>query len=424
MQIAIQPVSLQGNVTAIASKSVAHRMLICAALSKNACEVVCPTTSEDIEATVACLNAMGAEIRHTASGFSVKPISQPQSGILPCGESGSTMRFLIPVVLALGCPVSLSMKGRLPYRPLSALRETVTAHGGRIGEQGKPILSVDGALTPGEYGLDASVSSQFVSGLLFALPLLSGDSCLRLTGKVESRPYIDLSLEVLKQFGISIFEEDSHTFRIPGRQVYCAPDRVSVEGDWSNAAFWLCAAAISGDPICCRGLHVTSCQGDRKIVDLLRNFGADITVQNQKITVHGGHLKGIDIDASNIPDLVPALAAVASFADGVTHITGAQRLRYKESDRLQTVAAALKALGANITMEEDGLTIIGRSYLDGGICNAAGDHRIAMMAAVAAQGCKNIVTIVGAEAVNKSYPHFFEDYESLGGKTEQSEEVS
>lgn len=417
MQVTIQPGTLRGEVAAIASKSHAHRLLICAALSREPSRVVCTETSEDIEATADCLRGMGAAISREAQSYLVRPIVPGRTGVrdLPCRESGSTLRFLLPVACALGGQSRFFAQGRLPERPLSPLYEQLLAHGCRLGPQGETPFWCEGPLESGDYVLPGNVSSQFVSGLLFALPLLLGDSTLRLTGEVESRPYIDLTLQALHEAGIRV-EQQGQEFRIPGGQQYRAPAECRAEGDWSNAAFWLCAGALGAQGVTCTNLRQDSLQGDRAVANLLCRFGAEVTAKSDSVSVRGGRLSGIEIDAGNIPDLVPVLAVVACAARGDTRISHAERLRIKESDRLQSVYEVLSALGADMELRPDGFCIHGHGGLTGGRVRAHGDHRIAMMAAVAASICRESVTVEGAEAVRKSYPGFFSDMKTLGAR--------
>jgi len=377
------PGPLCGTVKAIPSKSQAHRALICAALADTPTHIECDGTSKDIEATAACLAALKTDA---------------QCATLHCGESGSTFRFLLPVAGALGRKSSFILEGRLPERPLSPLYEELVRHGCKLSPQGSNPFSIEGQLEPGGYTLDAGVSSQFISGLLFALPLLEGDSELRLTGRLESFPYIELTLDMLEAFGIEAEFEDM-VFSIPGNQTYRSPGTVRIEGDWSNAAFWLCAGAIPGNEITVTGLDHRSKQGDKAVLEILERFGGD--------------LRSTEIDATDIPDLVPILAVVAAAAKGTTVIRNAGRLRIKESDRLVAMADMLGSLGADIRETEDGLVIHGGKPLTGGRVSSWGDHRIAMSAAIAAVLCTEPVLIQGAEAVNKSYPTFFEERRKL-----------
>lgn len=411
---------ISGQIAAIASKSAAHRLMICAALADEPTELHYTTTNKDMEATRACLAAMN------------------NGGVLPCGESGSTLRFLLPVAAALGLDVTFRMEGRLPQRPLAPLDAQLTAHGVTLSRPGPDLLRVQGRLTPGDYVLPGNVSSQFISGLLFALPLLDGPSTLTVTGPIESAPYIDMTLDALEKFGVrfatapseprndnqiwDVIAKDGRAGACSRRcgdpsplvffidsQNYRSPGPVTVEGDWSNAAFWLCAGALSG-PVTVTGLDPDSLQGDKEILNILRRFGANMTENDGNFTVSPGNLQAIDIDASAIPDLVPVLSVVAAAAWGTTKIYNAQRLRLKESDRIATVAAMVNGLGGRAEETADGLLIHGGG-LTGGTVDSVGDHRIAMSAAVAATLCP--VTILGPQAVEKSYPQFWQDLTAL-----------
>jgi 3-phosphoshikimate 1-carboxyvinyltransferase len=377
--------------------------------------VTCETRSQDIDATVGCLQYLNAQINSEANGFLVSPIKEIHPDMLyalPCAESGSTLRFLLPVCGALGAYSLFHMHGRLPERPLTGLKEAMQEKGCTFTDNPPDSFYCKGKLASGTYTLPGDISSQFVSGLLFALPLLDDDSRIQISGVLESQPYVDMTLQALQAFGITIGDD----FCISGNQAYRSPDKVRVEGDWSNAAFWLCAGAISPSGVTVSGLDLPSRQGDRAVTELLKRFGAKVTVKQNEITVCRDKLNGIDIDASDTPDLVPVLAAVASVADGTTVIRNAERLRIKESDRLSTVTQALTALGANVSETADGLIIHGKKKLPGGETDSFGDHRIAMMSAVLSAACTGQVVIKNAQAVNKSYPGFFEDFERLGGE--------
>lgn len=383
---------ISGSIPAIPSKSAAHRLYICAALAEQPTEISCQGTSKDIEATRACLAA----------------IRQGET-LLPCGESGSTLRFLLPVAAALGLEVDFQMEGRLPDRPLAPLDQQLEAHGVTLSRPIRhDLLHVSGQLQPGDYVLPGNVSSQYISGLLFALPLLPGTSTLTVTGKVESAPYIAMTLDALRQFGVEI-PRTGNVYTIPG-QPYRSPGRAVVEGDWSNAAFWFCAGALSG-PVTVTGLDPDSLQGDREVLEILKRFGADTRQQGTSCTVSPGPLTAIEIDAAAIPDLVPVLSVVAAAAKGTTRIYHAERLRIKESDRIRTICAMLQNLGAAVEETADGLLIHGGKSLTGGTVDSANDHRIAMSAAVASVLCD--VAVEGAEAVNKSYPKFWSDLQTL-----------
>ncbi len=414
MKVTLSPSTPSGKIKAIASKSAAHRLLICAAFANKATELVCEEINDDISATVRCLNALGAKITRRDKSFIVLPIRTPrQNASLDCGESGSTMRFLVPVVAALGCGASFLMSGRLPDRPLSPLREELQSHGIEFSAVGSNPLTVNGKIDAGEYRIRGDVSSQFISGLLFALSIIEGESRIIIEGRTESAPYIDMTVDALYEFDAEP-QRDEDGFYVTGRKRLTSPEALTVEGDWSNAAFALCAGAISPrGKVSVYALDSESSQGDRGIIELLVRFGADVRRKGDCFTVRGTELYGIDIDASDIPDLVPVLAVVAAAAKGETVIRGAARLKIKESDRLSTVTDMLSSLGADIQKTDDGLIINGGNPLAGGEVSSYDDHRIAMSAAVASVICQNDVTVTSAEATEKSYPAFWEDFAAL-----------
>ncbi len=439
MDITLHSPHISGTVRAPSSKSEAHRALIVAALADlygvgdDVRMIRCSDLNEDIEATVRCLTALGAHIVRQDEHFAVIPIKSVPSHVeLDCGESGSTLRFLLPIVCALGALDNTSADfsahfighGRLPRRPLSPLYEELIAHGASLSPQGSNPLIVRGQLSPGRYTIDGSVSSQFISGLLFALPLLSSNSDLSVTGNIESAPYIEMTLDALSSIPHAI-EGDLPAFHIRGKagrtSLALKPytNTMDIGGDWSGAAFFLTAGLLTapGCAITVMGLNSRTRQGDAAIIDILRNMGGHIEFDTDgNVTAHASRLRGSVIDARQVPDLVPILAVAASVAEGETRITGASRLRIKESDRLATVTAMLSSLGADISETADGLLIRGVLSLHGGTVDAAGDHRIAMSAAVAATVAHGEVTIRGAEAVAKSYPAFWEDYASISEK--------
>lgn len=420
MNITIEKGSLAGNVRVIQSKSFGHRIMLSEALARmtsgSETKILLDNMSEDIQATRRVIKVL-----------------EEGGTLLDCGESGTTIRFMVPVAAAIGKneKIRLTGHGRLMERPMDPLIEAMKPHGVElIKEEGCWLCR--GHLTPGEYTIAANVSSQYISGLLFALPLLKGNSVLNLTGTVESRPYIDITLDVLRRFGIQIVEEADNRFFIPAPQTYVGPELMAVEGDWSNAAFWLVAGAIGGEAVTVEGLNPTSVQGDMAVVNVLKQFGAKVSIGTveedgtAKVTCSAvpGSLKGIELDASHIPDMVPAISIVAAVASGDTKICNAGRLRVKESDRLVTTGAMLEALGVKVTEGEDYLVIHGlgtetcTGRFKGGdsmeiTIDGAGDHRIVMSGAVAASVANKPVTILGAEAVNKSYPGFFEEREKL-----------
>ena len=417
MNLMIQPGALRGTVEhMMASKSQAHRLLICAAQTPEETWISNLPPSEDTEATLRCLEAMGTEIRKADRACLLKKGETPRKEcLLDCGESGSTLRFLLPATAARGMSVSFTGRGKLASRPLSPLYEELQAHGAVLSPQGIFPLHVSGKLSGGMYRMTGGVSSQFFSGLLMALPLLPANSRLEAEGRLESEPYVDMTLNALRLFGIQT-ERTENTFFITGGQTFRSPGNIAVEADWSGAAFWLAAGALSDTGVTCRGLNTESAQGDRAILTLLQQFGAEVAAEGENVKVRRGCLHGIDIDASDIPDLVPVLAVTAACAEGDTRIRHIRRLRLKESDRVESVLALIRSLGGDGDSAEDEMIIHGSGGLRGGTADSFRDHRIAMAAAVAATAAGKPVNIIGAECVSKSYPGFFEQFEALEGR--------
>lgn len=411
MVIEFFPRSLRGGVEAISSKSDVHRLLILAALADAPTTVRLRGISGDIEATVRCLRELGAAISVRADRIEVCPIGKPpKKAILDCGESGSTLRFLLPVAAALGVKATFLGSGRLPERPISELKECMEQHGVAFSAEQLPF-TISGRLKGGEYRIAGNVSSQYITGLLLALPLAGGGR-IRLTTALESTGYVHITRSAMARFGVTVPYE-GRSFFVPS-SAYHSPKVLQAEGDWSNAAFFMAAGAL-GSYICAYGLNTHSPQGDRAIVAQLRRFGCrSLKVVDDGYLVNGGALNGAEIDVRNIPDLLPALAVVAAFAEGETRFTHASRLRTKESDRLRSTAALLNALGGEAEETEDGLLVKGVPLI-GGIVDSFGDHRIAMATAIAATRCTESVVLRGAEAVNKSYPDFYREYRRLGG---------
>lgn len=377
MEITLRPGSLTGTVKVPSSKSMAHRILICAAFAKTCTDLVLTGINDDIAATAEGLNRLSHAVIRTKEGYRICPKSDcgPEAVHINCHESGSTLRFLLPIVGSLGIDATFEMEGRLPQRPLSPLWEEMERMGCTLTRTAPNRLRCTGQLRPGHYRMDGSVSSQFVSGLLMALPLIDGETSLEITGAVESKPYIDMTRYVLDLF------KDG------------CPERIEVDGDWSSGAFWLGANAL-GSKVTIDGLNFLSPQGDRNITELLPELDENTT-----------------ISCADVPDLVPVLAVVAAAKQGAT-FTDIRRLRLKESDRVASVIAMIESLGGKAEASENTLTVYGTG-LTGGFVDSFGDHRIAMAAAIAATVCKNPVTILGAECVNKSYPAFWEDYKKL-----------
>lgn len=417
MNVKIGLCKLAGQVSIISSKSDVHRLLIASALAETPTKIVLDGWSDDMEATTDCLTALGAEVERSKNMVLVNPIdfSAEKEAILDCMESGSTLRFLLPIVGALGRSVLIEGRGRLPQRPIGVLLNEMCGHGVEVDNDRLPLV-MKGQMTAGVYTLPGNISSQFITGLLMALPLLEGDSEIRLTTAVESVGYIRMTLQVVRAFGIEILEIENG-YKIKGGQRYQSPGEITAEGDWSSAAFWLAAGAVSNE-ITCSGLNLNSCQADQAIVPLLRQFGAEVIEEGNQVTVRPGKLRGIRVDASQIPDLVPILCAIASQAKGRTVIYNAGRLRIKESDRLKAMADGLSRIGVLVQEKPEGLIIEGGSNMMGlqdVYLDTYNDHRIVMALAITAMAGKAIVVLTGAEAVNKSYPGFFADFVKLGG---------
>ena len=385
MDIRITPQKLSGTVTPPASKSMAHRAVLAMALADGQGSLSNLSDSQDIQATKRCVAALKAAR------------SEGELPFLDCGESGSTLRFLIPIALAAAGGGVFTGHGRLMERPQQPYFD-IFKEKGIFYEQKDGVLTVRGTLTPGVYRLPGNVSSQFVTGLLYALPLLTGDSSIEITTPLESSGYVDMTLDMLKKFGISVENRSYAVFFIPGNQTYQARD-IAVEADWSQAGFWY-AANFLDNRVDIQGLNTDSTQGDRVVASLY-----------WKLAKPGD----VDIDVSGCPDLLPPLAVMAAIRQGTTRFVNAARLRIKESDRLATTAALLNHLGGSAEDGPDSLTVRGVPSFSGGTVDGANDHRIVMAAAIAATHSAAPVTILGAEAVNKSYPFFWEDYKQLGG---------
>ncbi len=417
MDIRVYPAALSGAFTPPASKSASHRAVIACALSGGTSHISSLANNDDILVTQRAMTALGAHIELCGQTTVIQGITHPQKrALVYCGESGSTLRFLLPVAAALGVTAIFDGTGRLPSRPIDLLLKELRKNGVSDDYNGTMPFTISGRLRGGRYEIDGSVSSQFVTGLLFALPLCEEDSQIVLRGRLESRPYVDMTVTLLRRFGIKIAETQSG-YLVPGGQRY-TPCDLTVEGDWSGAAFFLAAGAVGGN-VSCRGVDFASMQGDRAITSLLAAFGAKVAQSGDTVTVGAAPLSAVTIDATDIPDLVPILAVTAAFASGDTVITGAQRLRIKESDRLHSIERLLTGLGGRVTQTEDGLIIHGAAALTGGEADSFGDHRIAMAAAIAATRCDKPVVIRGAECVSKSYPQFFTHLTALGGRCDE-----
>lgn len=416
MDRVLLPCRLSGEIHAIPSKSWAHRALICAALCREETELHLSATSQDIQATQACLESLGAKCTATAHGLRITPIKAiPEAPVLDCRESGSTLRFLIPVAAALAKQSRFLGCGRLPERPILPLLETLSAHGLLYSSAALP-LTIGHWKEGGIFYLPGNLSSQFASGILLAAPILADDVEIHFTSPLQSASYLELTCNAMRSFGILV-EKTKQGYRVTAGQKYRSPGKFKIEGDWSNAAFWLAAGALSEKGIRLNGLRSDSAQGDRKILSLLLQMGANAHWKGDLLCINGPRpLHSINIDAADIPDLVPILSLLATFAEGETNIQHVSRLRLKESDRLESTAQLIKSLGGEIELQEDQIRIAGAKQLHGGRVQSYKDHRIAMTAAIAASHCTGEILLENSEAVEKSYPHFWQDYIALGGK--------
>lgn len=410
------PTSLKGSLKAPPSKSLSHRALICAGLSKGESLIHNLVYSEDINATMGVLEAIGVQFKKTKNTLYVKGvrrIKQPKEAV-DCNESGSTLRFMIPVLSLSNKEVTFTGKESLMKRPQNIYQNIFTQDDISFEHTSNEIV-VNGSVKARKYKIKGDVSSQFFSGLLFALPLLKEDSTIIVDGNLESKSYIDLTINVLKDFGIDIHETKNGYF-IEGNQTY-TPKEYTIEGDYSQAAFFLVAGALNGR-IEVQDLKHDSLQGDKAIIDIIQAMKGRVVFTENGFVTEQSPLKSTTIDIADCPDLGPIVSLLAALSSGTTNIINAQRLRIKESDRIKSTVETLKALGADITSENDKIIVRGQKTLVGGVTvDSFNDHRIAMMAAIASTKCEKEITITNAEAVNKSYPHFFEDFRKVGGRT-------
>ncbi len=421
--VKIIPSSLKGNINIPPSKSLSHRAIICAALGNGISSIENIIFSEDILATLEGMKTFGMEVidietnKETSRSNIIikgKGYIEKLGEIIDCRESGSTLRFLIPCACLLGENITFIGKGKLAERPLTTYYKIFDSQGIKYSNHdGRLPLNIEGILKTGKYELEGNVSSQFITGLMFALPLLNEDSTIEITTELESKGYIDLTLDVLRKFSIDIKNEDYNRFYVTGNQRY-TPTDYKVEGDYSQAAFWIVAGALNGD-ITLKDLNSKSLQGDKVILNIATKMGANILYEEENIKSATSQTKGTVIDASQCPDLVPILAVLGALSKGNTKIVNAQRVRIKESDRLKAIASELNKIGANIAETPDGLDITGVDALNGGVVDSWNDHRIAMALAVAATRCKEPLTLKNSSAVNKSYPEFWQDFVKLGG---------
>jgi len=412
--VTLFPTNLRGRLSVPTSKSLTHRALICAALAKGKSTITNVVMSEDIKATISALNQIGAKFTTNGNKITVRGIKNLKVPNQPidCNESGSTLRFLIPLLSLTNKPVNFTGKNSLLARPQNVYKQLFDEDNLEF-IHNTNVITVNGSVKARRYEVDGSISSQFFTGLMFALPLLNEDSYITTIGSLESEGYIDLTIDILSKYGITI-TEIKNGYYIPGNQVY-KPFDYTVEGDYSQAAFFLVAGIINGS-ISIDNLEHESLQGDKEIIEVIKRMKGRLIYTENGFVANKSETSGTRVDISNCPDIGPIIALLGSVSKGTTTIVNASRLRIKESDRIDSTVNTLLALGANIKAEGDDIIIRGKTSLQGGTVDSHNDHRIAMMASVAALVCENEVILYGANAVNKSYPHFFDDYSSLGGK--------
>ncbi|QAA33963.1 3-phosphoshikimate 1-carboxyvinyltransferase [Clostridium manihotivorum] len=416
-KVEIKPKKLVGNINIPPSKSMAHRAIICAALAKGESLITNVDFSDDIIATLGAIENLGAHYEKGDTWVKVTggDLKAKDNAIVDCNESGSTLRFIVPLFLVENNKVTFIGKGNLGKRPLKPYYEIFEEQSIEYyNKEGILELKINGSLNSGEFHVKGDISSQFISGLLFTLPLLKGDSKIIITTKLESKGYIDLTLDMLKKFGIDIVNNDYKEFVIKGNSQYKATN-YEVEGDFSQSAFYLVASCL-GNEVELSKLNLQSLQGDKEILDILNRMGANISVSDDKVSLKVEQLIGTTIDAAQCPDIIPVVAVAAALAKGTTNIINAGRLRIKECDRLTAIASELNKLGAKVQEGEDYMVIEGVESLKGGEVNSFEDHRIAMSLAIAATCCKEKVIIDNPQCVKKSYPGFWQDYKSLGGE--------
>jgi len=413
MKLELVPSKLGGSIVIPPSKSLAHRGIIASSLAEGTSKITNLNFSNDIKVTTNAMKSLGVDVE-IFDDYEIihgKEKLIRKNNIIDCGESGSTIRFMIPISLLADGEVTFTGEGKLPTRPLGVFHKIFDEQGieYKHGEKELP-LTINGKLKSGRFEVRGDISSQFITGLLYTLPKLEGESEIIITTKLESVGYIDLTLDILDRFGIKIINENYERFIIPGNQNYKAHD-YRVEGDFSQVAFWL-VAGILNDGIDCLGMNPNSLQGDKAIIKILRDMGAKVTVEEDRISVEGSSTYGTTIDLSQCPDLGPIITVLASLSEGETRIVNSSRLRIKESDRITSMTTELNKLGANIVETKDGMIIQGVKTLKGGVeVDAWNDHRVAMALAIASSRCENPITLTGADSVKKSYPHFWSDFE-------------
>lgn len=416
MSISLTPKKLKGSVKVPPSKSMAHRAIICASLARGRSVIKNIEYSKDIEATLMAMKALGTMIFQYDDYLEIDGTTtfMKNNCEIDCHESGSTLRFMVPISIVCEANVHFKGEGRLGKRPLDVyykiFEQQNIAH---LYREDVLDLYIRGRLHEGVFEVPGNVSSQYISGLLFALPLMDGDSKIIVTSSLESRSYIDLTLEMLKKFGITIINHDYKEFVIPGGQCYLPCD-YEVEADFSQAAFYLVAGALGNDVVL-EGLNLESRQGDKVCIDILKRMGCELTQKDKGYQMVGHELNGTNIDGSDCPDIIPVVALACALSKGTSVISHIQRLRLKECDRLSATVEVLKQLGVSVIEKDDEMIIEGTQLLSGGKVSSYNDHRMAMMEAIASTCAKENIEIDHQDCVQKSYPSFWEHFTMLGG---------
>ncbi|MEG0371096.1 MAG: 3-phosphoshikimate 1-carboxyvinyltransferase [Clostridium sp.] len=418
-KVQITPRKLSGTVTIPPSKSLSHRAIICAALASGESRVNNLIFSKDIIATSKAMESLGVKMKFNKTSIDIVGNDNLKliNSEIDCNESGSTLRFIIPIALLTSNEVTFTGKGRLTTRPLTTYYNIFDKEGIEYDTREGLPLKAKGSLKPSTYDVEGNISSQFITGLMFTLPCLNGDSTIKIIGELESKGYVDLTIDVLRQYGINIINNNYSEFKIKGNQKYKVQD-YRVEGDYSQVAFFIVAGLLGGE-ITCLDMKQDSLQGDRAIIDIVRLMGGRVDVMQDRIIVYPSKTHGAIIDASQCPDLVPIVATLAALSEGETRIINAQRVRIKESDRLEAMRCELNKIGADVSETEDGLIIQGKKTLNGGTVSGWNDHRIVMAMAMASIRCTSDMIIEGSNAITKSYPTFFEDFRKLGGEVDE-----
>ena len=413
--VTLHPGQLKGTLSVPPSKSVAHRAIICAALAKGKSEVSPVDDSQDMKAMLQCMAALGTGFAREGRLLRLEGQGRVPDGlpVLDCLESGNTLRFLMPLSLVLAGGGRFLTSGRLAQRPLGPYEALFARQGVALLRTADGFF-VQGGLAPGRYELPGDVSSQFITGLLLALPLLDGDSEILLTTPPESDGYLQLTMDTMADFGVTVQRPNPQRFLVPGDQSY-RPRDYTVEGDYSQAAVMLCAGAMGSD-VALRGLKPESHQGDRAVIGLLQQMGAIYTREGGICSMKAGPLQGICIDGGQFPDILPMMALVCCLSKGESRIENAGRLRLKECDRLTATVTELAKLGADIRAEGDAMVIHGRDTFKGGVLvDSHNDHRMAMMLSIAALHCREPVRLENPSCVKKTWPSYWDDYQALGG---------